>query len=147
MPTRETPLTDFGLLIAYVLPGFLALWGGTAVSPVLRAWFGTPPANAPTVGGFLSLTVASIAAGLTVSTVRWLLVDTLHHRTGIPPPPWDFSALERNVTAFGVLIEIHYRYYQWYANALVALVWVYGARRWAAGFFSAPLGWPDVGFF
>jgi hypothetical protein len=54
--------------------------------------------------------------------------------------------LQGNVTAFGVLVDIHYRYYQFYANMLVSLAWGYTARRVALGFWSTPLGWPDVGF-
>ncbi len=141
----EASINDFGLLIAYVLPGFAALWGLTYITDALRPWLGHLPADAPTVGGFLFVTVASIAAGLTVSTLRWLLVDSLHHRTGIRPPAWDFSNLEQSAAAFGVLVEIHYRYYQFYANMLVAIAFVFLARRLSLGFFAAPVGLPDLG--
>src|SRR5213592_2931233 len=101
MPAGENPINDFGLLIAYVLPGFTALWGATYVSPGVRPLFGTEASAGPSVGGFLFLTAAATVKGLTVSTVRWLVIDSLHHRTGIPPPRWDFGLLGPNVTAFG----------------------------------------------
>jgi hypothetical protein len=142
---KEASINDFGLLIAYVLPGFTALWGGTYLSGALRPWFGLTPADAPTVGGFLYLTIASVAAGLTVSTVRWLLIDTLHHRTGLPPPPRDFSRLGTNVLAFQAIVEDQYRYYQNASNMFLALGWVFVARRWALGFWDAPLGPTDLG--
>ena len=82
---RESSVNDFGLLIAYVLPGFVALWGGTYVSESLRTWIGSSATEGPTLGGFLYMTVGSIAAGLTVSTVRWMVIDTLHHATGVRP--------------------------------------------------------------
>ena len=141
--SKESPVNDFGLLIAFVLPGFTALWGIAQVSAPVRAWMGTPPADPPTVAGFLNITVASITAGLAVSTVRWLLIDSLHHRTGVRPPDWDFSALTRNVAAFALVVDHYYRYYQFYANMLVSLALVLAAR-WATVEPSA-VGWPDAG--
>lgn len=126
---RETTLNDFGLLIAYVLPGYAVLWSLSQLGVpmqsrlVIGGW-------APTLAGFLYSTLAAVAAGLTVSAVRWLIVDTLHHRTGVPPPAWDFDQLGERAGAFEVLIDIHYKYYQFYANMLVSLVWVYGVWRW-----------------
>src|SRR3990172_7067904 len=89
------PVTNdnFGPLVAYLVPGATVLLGFSQFSPTLRVWFGTPPADAPTLGGFLYLTVASIAAGMTVSAIRWAVVDTLHSMTGLPLPPLHFSPL------------------------------------------------------
>ncbi len=64
-----------------------------------------------------------------MSTLRWLLIDTLHHRTGINPPNWNFRKLKDRVAAYDRLIEIHYRYYQWHANALIAVT-ISAALRW-----------------
>lgn len=144
--SKESSINDFGLLIAYVIPGFAVLWGFSYFSPAIRTWIGQSPADTPTIAGFLYMTIAAIACGLTVSTVRWLLVDSLHHRTGIRPPDWDFMHLKEGVAAFGLLIEIHYRYYQFYANMLVALVWVYVARRLSFGFWTAGMDASDLGF-
>jgi hypothetical protein len=125
---REPSVNDFGLLIAYVLPGFTALWGTTYVWDTFRPWYGLQQPNEPTLGGFLFLGLASVGAGLTVSTLRWLLVDALHHRTGIRPPAWDFAGLASAEGGYRLLLDIHYRYYQFYANALVALLIVLACR-------------------
>lgn len=77
--------------------------------------------GAPTVGGFLYVTIASVGLGQIVSTLRWLLIDPIHHRTGVEKPSWDFRQLRNNVAAFERLIDIHYRFYLWHANALVAV--------------------------
>ncbi len=143
---KQVSSSNFGLLIANVVPGFAALWGASYFSETVRVWLGSSPVNAPTVGGFLYVTIASVALGLTVSSVRWLLIDTIHHRTGIREPEWDFSRLQKNIAAYRTLVEIHYQYYQFFANGLVALVFVYVARRLTLGFFSSPLGWADVVF-
>jgi hypothetical protein len=85
------------------------------------------------VTAFLSGTVEAVAVGLTVSAVRWLLIDALHHRTGIRPPAWDFARLEKNVGAFEYLVQVHYRYYKFYANMVVALAWAFVAGGYAQG--------------
>jgi len=125
---QESSITNFGLVIAFLLPGFVALWGVGYASDVVHSWFGASPSNAPSVGGFLYVTLASVVAGLTVSTVRWLTIDTLHHRTGVPLPAWDFSRLQENIAAFDVLVEFHYRFYLFYANMVVAIVFTTAMR-------------------
>jgi hypothetical protein len=113
---------NFGYLIAYVLPGVVTLAGVSRYSETVRSWFGAAPTGAPTVGGFLFLTLGSVAAGMVVSTIRWMLLDGLHHHTGIQEGHWDFSALEANYKAFEGAVENHYRYYQFYGNMLVAVL-------------------------
>lgn len=119
---KESSVTNFGLLIAFLLPGFVALWGISHVSDPVRSWFGASPGEAPTVGGFFYVTLASIVAGMAASTVRWMTIDTIHHVTGVPRPSWDFSRLQENVAAFDMLNELYYRYYQFYANMVVAIL-------------------------
>jgi len=112
---------NFGYLIAYILPGVVTLVGLSRYSEIVRSWFATAPVGTPTVGGFLFLTLASVAVGMAVSAIRWLVLDTLHHASGIQPPQWDFSALQNNYAAFDGAVENHYRYYQCYANMQVAI--------------------------
>lgn len=134
---KETPINDFGLLIGYLIPGFIALWGLAFLDPPLKTQLLGAGSDQPTIAGFLYSTVAAIAAGLTVSTVRWLTIDRIHRLTGIHRPDWDAAFLEENINAFNILLEGHYRFYLWYANSLVAILWVFVARRIAAGSF-----WP-----
>ena len=106
---------NFGPLIAYLVPGVTVLLGFSPFSPVLLSWFGAASPDAPTIGGFLYLTTASIAVGMTVSAIRWAVVDTVHSYTGLPLPPLDYSKLGKNVEAYALLIEIHYRHYLFYS--------------------------------
>lgn len=129
MAARENSLNDFGLLIAYLIPGFTLLWGISPFFISLQPWLTPTSESTPTLGGFLYVTIAAIAAGMTISTLRWLTIDTLHHRTGITRPDWDFTSLGQNVQAFNVLIDIHYRHYLFHANALVSLLIVFVCRR------------------
>jgi len=97
--------------------------------PINAFWPAVSPQTAPTVGDLLYATLGSIAAGMIASAFRWAVFDTLYHRTGIPPPAWLFSTLHQKLEAFHTLVEIHDRYYQFYANMLVALTFTYVAHR------------------
>lgn len=120
---------NFGPLVAYLLPGATVLLGVSPFSSLVRSWFAVSPDGTPTIGGFLFLTVASMGVGMTVSAVRWLVIDTLHRITGLALPPLDFSRLGPNVEAFGLLIEIHYRHFLFYANETIALAIAYVCYR------------------
>lgn len=137
---------NFGPLIAYLLPGFVSLWGVSYFSETVHTWLAAAPQAAPTVGGFLYATLASTAAGLLVSAVRWAVVDRLYHRTGIREPRWDFSRLPEKFEAFEGLVQNHYRYFQFYANFLVALSFTYVARLIAVGFRAGHAAWTDFAF-
>lgn len=113
---------SFGLLIAYVVPGFLWLLQLSAFSEPLQQWLSAEPSAAPTIAGFLFATIASVGAGLTASTLRWLTVDTLHHWTGVRPTPWTFRQLQANIDAFLAAVQYHYRYYQFYGNTAVVIL-------------------------
>lgn len=115
--------------MSIVLPGFIVVLGFAHESQLLQTWLGDPMEISPTVGGFLFLTVASIFAGLTASTVRWLAIDSFHALTGLKQPDWDFSRLSEQQEGFQTLINIHYRFYQFYANSIVALI-LFGIVRW-----------------
>ena len=93
LTVKEMSVSNFGLLIAFVVPGLTAVSGASYFSDTLQLWLHGSPTHAPTVGGFLYVTIVAVAAGVTVSAVRWAFVDTLHHHTGIPKPDWDFSRL------------------------------------------------------
>lgn len=136
---------NFGPIIAYLVPGLVVVAGFSQFSPTLRTWLAATPSGQPTIGGFLYVTIASLAVGMTVSAVRWAVIDTLHARTGLPTPHLDYSKLGANVTAYQLLIDIHYRHYLYYANMFVATAVAYVCYRLNL---EAPtqLSWPDAAF-
>jgi hypothetical protein len=46
--------TNFGPLIAYLVPGATVLFGASQFSATLRLWFAATPADAPTISTSLS---------------------------------------------------------------------------------------------
>lgn len=112
---------NFGLTIAYILPGFVTLWSASYFCDSLGQWLATAPQSAPSIGSFLYGLLGSLGAGLIVSAVRWAIIDSVNHWTGLPRPKFDFSQLQENLQAFDNAVEYHYRYYQFYSNMAVAL--------------------------
>jgi hypothetical protein len=49
---------NFGIIIAYLLPGFVTLNGLSFVSPTVAQWLATPP-HSPSVSGFLFVLIGS----------------------------------------------------------------------------------------
>ena len=136
---------NFGVVIAFVLPGFVCLWGASCWSSTVAGWLSVVPTANATVGGFLYASLGSLAAGLTASAVRWAIVDTIHHRTGVRPPEWDFGKLQDKLEAFDALVENHYRYYQFYANMLVAVAFASGCDVFSGTKDAVLSAWAIVG--
>jgi hypothetical protein len=117
---------NFGVIIAFLLPGFLLLWGLSFSSADIAGWLATASADkGANIGGFLYATLASLALGLIISAVRWLIIDSaLHHIFGPARQNINFGKLidKDAFAAFQGVVENHYRYYQYYSNTFVALV-------------------------
>ena len=112
---------NFGLVIAYILPGFTVVWGVSFVSPTVDSWLNASQQAAPTVAGLLLVTVASLASGLVVtaqfagpSLTRSTTGQAFRLRTG------SSRNLQDRLSGFLAIVENHYRYYQCYANMFVA---------------------------
>jgi hypothetical protein len=85
---------NFGVIIAFLLPGFVLLWGLSYSSKPIADWLArSSGSDAATIGGFLYSTLASLALGLLVSATRWLLVD--HFLTtpwAVPQFAWPYCS-------------------------------------------------------
>lgn len=126
---------NFSLSIAYVIPGFVTLLGLRWHSDVVRSWLGNQSAASPTVGGFLYVTLASIGVGLFVNGLRWLTLDQIHVRTGLPKMDWSYADLQKHYLAYEFLINNQFRYHQFNGNMLISV-----AFYWASG--CGAFGWP-----
>lgn len=119
---RELTDKNFGIVIAYLTPGFVVLWGCSYFSETARAWL-VPAGHGgeATLGSFLFALLASLSLGLLISAARWAVIDTLHHMTGVPRPELNFSVLHEKLESFLAIVEANYRFYQFYANMAIAL--------------------------
>ncbi len=143
---RDITRDNFGLLIAYLLPGFVALWGAAYHIEAVRLWLRSTSPDAPTIGGFLYATLASTALGLVLSAVRWAVVDRILGWYGVRPPQWDFTLFAERLAAYETLVSNHYRYYQFYANTLVDIWFTYVSRLLALPAWCRREVWLGIGF-
>jgi hypothetical protein len=127
-PFMDNLTRQFGLIVAYLLPGFIALAGIAPLIPVVSSWL-EPLNQGIAIGPPIYALMAATAAGMVVSCFRWLLIDQVHALTGVPSPALNYRALEKQMTAFNYWVEQNYRYHQFYANALIAILFAYGVNR------------------
>lgn len=114
---------NFGLVIAYLVPGFTVVWAAAFHSETVAAWIGQ--AEQARVGGFLFVTLASVGAGMVLSALRWALVDSLHHLTGVRSGAFDDFRLAERLPYYIWIVENHYRYHQFYGQMLLALLFAH----------------------
>lgn len=118
---KDVNSSNFGLLIAYLVPGFITLTGLARISPTVNGWLTSGANEVSTVSGFLFGTLAAVAAGLVINAIRWHTVDPLHYASGVPRKSWDYSRLPEQILAFQYLVSNQFRYYECYANTMVAI--------------------------
>src|SRR5215207_4744554 len=96
---------QFGLMVAYVLPGFIVLAGIAPFSSSVAAWLRPLNQAEASLGAPVYAVLAATTIGMILSCFRWLLIDHIHHLTGVKPPVWNDSRLEERVGAFNYLVE------------------------------------------
>jgi hypothetical protein len=117
----DSLVKNFGLVIAFGLPGFLVLVGlPSQVTNTMANLLKQP--GQPSLEGFLYLLPTSIGCGLILSAIRWMLIDTLLHWTGVRKPNLNFHSIPSRLEAFNLFVEHNYRFYQFYSNSLVAIL-------------------------
>lgn len=122
---KENSFLNFGLIISYLLPGFTFFWGLSLHSVTLASWISTDQSSQPTVGGFFFVTLLSLTIGLIIGMLRWMIIDTVHHLTGIQKPFWDYRQLQNKIQGFQRLVEDHYNYYKFYSGMFLAGLFCY----------------------
>ena len=152
MPTVSS--TSFGLVIAFVLPGFACLLSLAWWSSTLRDILGTFSTSRSNVGLFLLVFIGVLLTGMLTSGVRWLVFECWLLKD------WslegaDFgrlSAADGTLIAFRAAVDEHYRYHQFWGGIFVVLPisfvgWLtyyspnLGALKIAIGCVLAMLGW------
>lgn len=130
---------DFGVVIAFVAPGFVAFQAASYHMPTARAWMAAASEKEQSVGVFLFVLLASLSMGLVVSGVRALAIDNLlrfRHllrRLVVPELTLDWSKVDdKRLLVLVTIRDAHYRHYQFYSNTLVALLFWAFSRAFAS---------------
>src|SRR4051794_10808003 len=91
---------QFGLMVAYVLPGFIVLAGLAPFSPTVSSWLQPLHQAEASLGAPLYAVLMATTIGMILSCFRWLIIDHIHFWTGLKSPVWDDSRLEERIDAF-----------------------------------------------
>jgi len=111
------------------VPGFIALGGLALLVPGVASWFRVAETGSGVAASVYTL-LAATSLGMIVSCLRWVLVDHALALTGVRAPVWGLDRFEKRLDAFDKFVEYHYRYYQSYANTIIAVLWTYLLHRW-----------------
>lgn len=136
---------DLGVVIAFVAPGFVAFLALSYHMPTARAWLDAASVSDQGVGVFLFVLLASLSIGLVVSGVRALVIDNVLRwralgRFVVPTYTVDWRQIdEQKLTVLITVRDAYYRFYQFYANTLVALLFWTFSRVYVDG---PSLPWP-----
>src|SRR5437016_12918659 len=120
---------QFGLMVAYLLPGFIGLAGIAPFSQIVAAWLRPTEQTQAGIGPPVYAVLAAITIGMIVSCFRWLIVDQIHRLTGLIRPEWDDSQLENRLLAFDYVVSNHFAFYLFASNTLVAIIAAYALNR------------------
>ena len=114
---------DFSHVIAFLLPGFVALFSLNYVSPMVARIVEGSLSGESDLGVVFVLILFSLAAGIVVSAARSLILDKLQFCTGIEKPSLDYAKLTDKETraAFDESIANTYRFAQFYGNLFIAM--------------------------
>ena len=130
------PRLDFGILIAFFLPGFVSLYALSNMSSRVAEVFKAVLLKDQALGASFLILVASLVAGIVTSSFRELTLDWLHNKTGASIRQLNYSTLAagKQLEVFREAINNTYRYYQFYGNTLIALMFLGVLRYVFAGF-------------
>lgn len=114
---------DFGLIIAYLIPGFIATYALSPYIAVLNTLVGGPH-SVPSGSAIIPLLLISLAVGNVIHAVAWATIRPLIALTGIKrPAELDYAKLSKeDIEVYRVIVAENFRYYQFYSNTLVALL-------------------------
>jgi hypothetical protein len=141
---KDLTVTSFGLVIAYLLPGLIGLYGLSFWSKAFDRMFSTFLTSESNLGLFLIVVLASLAVGLFANGVRWLLFEMLFctkYRT--QGALHQALSGERKLSAYRLVIDETYRYHQWWGGAGVVIPVGYLGWMWGTG--APPRGTRDCG--
>lgn len=147
MSEQAVSLLDRGyaLIIAFLLPGLIALAGIATINPTVAKWF-TGAQEDPSFVGLLFVLLAALALNLLISAVRWYVFEELSvlPRCPLVAPAPRFNMAKRTSceAQYLDLRHQHYYYYLAHANTAVALVIAVGA--WLFSQRAAVGVWPRL---
>lgn len=114
---------NFGVLIAYLIPGFLGTYALAEHVSAINALLGGAE-RVPGTGSYLPLLYIALAVGIVINAFSSIVIRTLIHWSGIDPQPGIVQKRFPNedLPRYEFVVESTFRYHQFYTNMLVAIL-------------------------
>jgi len=120
----QVSIDNIGVIIAYVAPGAIAILGATFVSLNVRSLIGGD--HGLSLGNALLFLLASLIAGLFADAVTNLVIEPIHHCTGVVQATWSYAEMtEHRFPQFEGIVQNLFRYHQFYANTFTCVLIAY----------------------
>lgn len=116
---------SFGILIAYIGPGLIALIGMSDFFPYVSDILGGS-SKSPTAGGVVLLLILSLMMGMLVNAIGFITIRKIFSILGSKPPSSeDYANLEtEKLQLLSRITEYTYRYYECYCNLCTSIALV-----------------------
>ncbi|HEV3457044.1 MAG TPA: hypothetical protein VHG32_10825 [Thermoanaerobaculia bacterium] len=126
---------NFGLVIAYFLPGMVVTYSLRYVSLRIDYLLQRVESGQALLGPGLFLLIAAVVAGLIVSAARMVVFEPILYRTGVGRPNVNYKALAspETLSVYIQVVDNVYRFYQFYGNIFLALLLMALLRYAVAG--------------
>ena len=114
---------NFGLVIAYLIPGFLGLYAlSQRVTPIKSLLHGEK--GSPETGAIIPLLIVAMAVGMIINALGWIIVRPLITISGVKRPrDLDYTKLKvEDIKLYNVIVEANFRYHQFYTNMFFAIL-------------------------
>lgn len=128
--TAPLKAIDFGLMIAFFLPGTVTFFAMKYFSPDISTLFAAVLNKDENLGATFLIVAGSLVVGLITSAFRRAVLDWIHHHTGVEQLDFEYGKfVEKDWQALiNEVVNTDYRFYQFYGNMLVALSFLCFAR-------------------
>lgn len=123
MDAIEKSGLNFGLVIAYLIPGFLATYAVAPHVTTVDELLGGPR-RVPDSASVVPLVLIAVGVGIIVNAISAVVIRWLIHKSRVQPHP---GVVERKLTIddmhkYNHLVEATFRFHQFYSNTLVAVM-------------------------
>ena len=114
---------NFGLVIAYMIPGFSATYALASHVGTIDALLGGP-GRVPSTASVVPLLLIAVAIGIVINAISWVVIRPVIHRCGVREESGLVNKKLSNEDRlrYDQIVEATFRYHQFYSNMLVAVV-------------------------
>ena len=115
--------SSFGLVIAFLLPGFIAFYGMINWIGNFNIIYNNLFISSSFLGAFSLIIVISLILGLIITSIKWVLYENILDKSQTLDDNSfkDIGSNRDKLIAFRAAVDEHYRYHQFWSNTSIAI--------------------------